>query len=106
VRDDLATLRALGFEDEEIKALGLWEPAVGDPGDLAEVYLRRSKRRDTLSSLRQQLREMCGFGVTEQKRIRHVWFEQKSASKVSVRREEFDNATGAILAGISKTLYV
>ncbi|GAA3306938.1 hypothetical protein GCM10020295_64500 [Streptomyces cinereospinus] len=106
-REDLPNLRALGFEDDELKALGLWEPVTGSPAELAEMYVRRSKKKDTLSSLREQVRRMCGHATYEGKRIRHVWFEQKSASKAYVRREEFEKATAAITdAGLSKTLYV
>jgi DNA invertase Pin-like site-specific DNA recombinase len=106
-REDLPNLRALGFEDDELKALGLWEPVTGSPADLAEMYVRRSKKKDTLSSLREQVRRICWHANQEGKRIRHVFFEQKSASKAYVRREEFENATAAIVdAGLSKTLYV
>ncbi|MCT9141886.1 recombinase family protein [Streptomyces violarus] len=106
-RDDLPNLRALGFEDDELKALGLWDPVTGAPADLAEMYVRRSKKKDSLSSLREQVRRMCAHATYEGKRIRHVWFEQKSASKVYVRREEFEKATAAITdAKLSKTLYV
>ncbi|MFZ4300991.1 recombinase family protein [Streptomyces cinereoruber] len=106
-REDLPNLRALGFEDDELKTLGLWGPVTGDPADLAEMYVRRSKKKDTLSALREQVRRMCWHAGQESKRIRHVWFEQKSASKAYVRREEFEKATAAITnAGLSKTLYV
>lgn len=106
-REDLPNLRALGFEDDELKTLGLWDPVTGDPADLAEMYVRRSKKKDTLSALREQVRRMCWYAGQEGKRIRHVWFEQKSASKAYVRREEFEKATAAITtAGLSKTLYV
>ncbi|WP_406466735.1 recombinase family protein [Streptomyces sp. NBC_01594] len=106
-RDDLPALRALGFKDSELQELGLWAPATGAPADLAEMYVRRSKSKDTFSSLREQVRRMCTHARSESKQIRHVWFEQKSASKAYVRREEFDGATAAIVdAGLSKTLYV
>ncbi|MFE3404264.1 recombinase family protein [Streptomyces anulatus] len=106
-REDLPNLRALGFEDDELKELDLWEPASGTPASLAEMYVRRSKKKDTLSTLREQVRRMCAHAQSESKRIRHVWFEQKSASKSYVRREEFEKATAAIAdAGLSKTLYV
>ncbi|MGW1533339.1 recombinase family protein [Streptomyces aureus] len=106
-RDDRHALRALGFEDDELKELGLWLPAVGDPADLAEIYIRRSKKKDTLSALREQVRRICTHANYEGKRVRHVWFEQKSASKSYVRREEFESATAAIITlGLSKTLYV
>ncbi|MFB7110635.1 recombinase family protein [Streptomyces sp. NPDC056291] len=106
-RDDYAALQALGFEDEELKELELWTPAVGSPAELAEMYVRRSKKKDTLSSLREQVRRMCAHAASEGKKIRRVWFEQRSASKAYVRREEFESATAAIAdSGLSKTLYV
>ncbi|GAA4053519.1 recombinase family protein [Streptomyces shaanxiensis] len=105
-RADLPALRALGFSDDEIKELGLWEPATGDPADFAEAYLRRSKKKDTLTALRGHLRDICRRAHEERKQIRHVWFEQRSASKAHVRREEFDSACDAVLRGLSKTLYV
>ncbi|MFG3117358.1 recombinase family protein [Streptomyces sp. NPDC048197] len=105
-RDDLPTLRALGFKDEELQALGLWEPATGDPADLAETYIRRSKKRDDLATLRAHVRDVCRAAATDGRKIRHVWFEQRSASKAHVRREEFEKATAAIVEGRSKTLYV
>ncbi|MFF4306811.1 recombinase family protein [Streptomyces sp. NPDC001601] len=106
-REDLPALRALGFEDSELKELGLWEVATGNPATLAEMYVRRSKKKDTLSSLREQVRRMCSQAAKDKTQIRRVWFEQKSASKAYVRREEFERATEAITkAGLSKTLYV
>jgi len=106
-RDDYPALRALGFEDDDLKELGLWSPAVGTPTELAEMYVRRSKKKDSLSALREQVRRMCAHARSEGKKIRHVWFEQRSASKAYVRREEFENATAAIAEnGHSKTLYV
>ncbi|MFG3025806.1 recombinase family protein [Streptomyces sp. NPDC048254] len=106
-RDDYPALRALGFEDDELKELGLWTPAVGAPAELAEMYVRRSKKKDSLSALREQVRRMCAQGVKENKKVRHVWFEQKSASKSYIRREEFEKATAAVTeAGLSKALYV
>ncbi|MFD8974652.1 recombinase family protein [Streptomyces sp. NPDC059593] len=105
-RHDRPTLRAMGFKDDEIRELGLWEVATGDPATLAEAYIRRSKKKDTLTTLREHLRDLCRKAREEQKTIRHVWFEQRSASKAYVRREEFESATGAILNGKSKTLYV
>ncbi|MFJ8929094.1 recombinase family protein [Streptomyces sp. NPDC102364] len=105
-RHDLPNLRALGFKDSELKELGLWAPATGDPADLAEAYVRRSKKKDTLTALRGHLRDLCRRAREEGKQIRHVWFEQRSASKVHVRREEFDSACDAVLRGLSKTLYV
>ncbi|MBT2381088.1 recombinase family protein [Streptomyces sp. ISL-111] len=106
-REDLPALRALGFDDDDLKELGLWIPAVDAPADLAEMYVRRSKKKDSLSALREQVRRMCAHAASEGKTIRHVWFEQRSASKSYVRREEFEQACAAIVgAGLSKTLYV
>lgn len=106
-RDDYPALKSLGFEDDELKELGLWSPVAGSPAELAEMYVRRSKKKDTLSSLKEQVRRMCAKANSEGKKIRHVWFEQKSASKSYVRREEFEKATEAVyLHGLSKTLYV
>ncbi|MGW1673768.1 recombinase family protein [Streptomyces sp. NPDC002324] len=106
-REDLPALRALGFNnDDELRALGLWEPATGDPETLAEMYVRRSKKKDTLAALRAQVRQMCAQADRDETKIRHVWFEQKSASKAYIRREEFESSTAAIVAGLSKTLYV
>ncbi len=105
-RDDLSTLRALGFEDDELRRLGLWDVPTGAPEDLAEVYIRRSKKRDTLTTVRAHVRDVCRLAVVEGKMIRRVWFEQRSASKSHVRREEFENAYQAVLDGHSKTLYV
>ncbi|WP_326811943.1 recombinase family protein [Streptomyces scopuliridis] len=106
-REDLPSLRALGFEEAELRELDLWEPASGTPANVAEMYVRRSKKKDTLSTLREQVRRICSHAAAEGKRIRRVWFEQKSASKAYVRREEFEKATAAITkSGLSKTLYV
>ncbi|MFE5624224.1 recombinase family protein [Streptomyces virginiae] len=105
-REDLPTLRALGFEDAELQRIGLWEPAAGNAADLAEAYIRRSKKRDDLSTLRAHVRDICRMAATEGVAIRHVWFEQKSASKAHIRREEFEKATAAVIEGLSKTLYV
>ncbi|MFF7093205.1 recombinase family protein [Streptomyces rubradiris] len=105
-RADLPVLRALGFTDDELKELDLWEPATGDPAYLAEAYIRRSKKKDTLTALRGHLRDLCRRAREDRVRIRHVWFEQRSASKAHVRREEFDSACDAVLRGLSKTLYV
>lgn len=105
-RDDLPTLRALGFEDEELQRLGLWEPGTGGPADLAEAYIRRSKKRDDLATLRAHVRDVSRAAAADGKHIRRLWFEQRSASKAHVRREEFEKATAAVLDGLSKTLYV
>ncbi|MFJ4701970.1 recombinase family protein [Streptomyces sp. NPDC088768] len=106
LREDAKTLKALGFEDGELAELGLERPAVGPPDSLAEVYLRRSKKNEDLATLRGHLRDMVAYLRDARIGIRHVWFEQRSASKLWVHREEFDKATGAVMDGLSKTLAV
>ncbi|WP_319144894.1 recombinase family protein [Streptomyces sp. WI03-4A] len=106
-REDYATLKALGFEDDELKALGLWEPATAPPERLVEAYLRRSKKREDLATMRQHLREIVRHRWPDdmgEMQIRHVWFEQLSASKTYVRRPQFEHATEAVFGGLSKTL--
>ncbi|SEG70960.1 Recombinase [Actinacidiphila yanglinensis] len=84
--------------------MGLDRPADGEPETLADVYIRRSKKSEDLATLRGHLRQVHAYLAREDVAIRHVWLEQKSASKVHVRRDEFDNACAAVLAGRSKTL--
>lgn len=103
-RDDYKTLKALGFEDSELRKLGLWEPATAPPELLVEAYLRRSKKREDLATMRQHLRQIIEYRWPEGTQIRHVWFEQLSASKLYVRRPEFERATSAVFDGLSKTL--
>lgn len=106
-RADRQTLEALGFSPEELQELRLWEPPTGAPNDLADVYLRRSKKSDTLSVLREQLRRMVRRVHDHNRQVRHVWFEQRSASKAYVKREEFDKANAAVLSDRASTaLYV
>lgn len=106
MREDLPTLVALGLTPGEIAAMRLDQPAEGDPADLMDVYLRRSAKREDLATLRGHLRDAVRFAERENLGIRHVWFEQVSASKTYVRRREFEGATQAILDGKSKTLAV
>ncbi|MGW0929540.1 recombinase family protein [Streptomyces sp. NPDC002644] len=98
-REDYETLQRLGFDDNEIKALGLWEPAEGSPDDLTEAYIRRSKKSEDLATLRSHLRQVTNWCNQQYppKKIRKVWFEQLSASKVDVRRVEFEGAVAAVL---------
>ncbi|MFF4952292.1 recombinase family protein [Streptomyces chattanoogensis] len=103
-RADYETLQALGFKDEELADLGLLEPATAAPDRLMEAYLRRSKKREDLATMRQHLRDLCRYRDREGYQIRHVWFEQLSASKSYVRRLEFEKATEAVFDGRSKTL--
>jgi DNA invertase Pin-like site-specific DNA recombinase len=105
-RDDYETLVSLGFTDTDLQDLGLWEVASGPAEILAEAYIRRSNKRDDVTTLRAHVRDLVRRSREHGRTIRHVWFEQRSASKASVKREQFDGACKAILDGKSKTLYV
>lgn len=65
------------------------------PGDLVDLYIRRSKKRETVETLKQHARdlrrEMDRQGLT----VRKVWLEQRSASKAHVRRAELEGAMAA-----------
>ncbi|MFE5891296.1 recombinase family protein [Streptomyces sp. NPDC056462] len=71
-----------------------------------DVYLRRSSKKEDLATLRGHLRDLARWAQAEGLQIRHVWFEQLSASKAYVRRREFEKATQAIMDGKAKTLGV
>src|SRR5690606_2258753 len=103
-RDDYETLRALGFSVQELDAMSLLKPAQGPPERLMEAYLRRSKKREDLATMREHLRQLVAYAQRERLSIRHVWFEQLSASKYYVRRQEFEGATRAVFDGLSKVL--
>lgn len=105
-RADAGALRALGFNDEELAGLGLDRLAEAAPERLVDVYVRRSKKRDDLATLRAHLTGIVKWCGTEGLSVRHVWFEQRSASKIYVHRDEFEKAKEAVLAGRSKTLAV
>ncbi|WP_432192561.1 recombinase family protein [Streptomyces sp. bgisy027] len=76
------------------------------PVDLADLYLRRSKKRETVETLKQHARdlrrEMDRQGLT----VRKVWLEQRSASKAHVRRVKLEGAMDAVMGGEVKTLAV
>ncbi|MEU3608629.1 recombinase family protein [Streptomyces sp. NPDC035033] len=105
-REDTDALAALGLTPEELEELGLDKPATGDPSELVDLYLRRSKKMEDLATLRRHLRDAVRWAHAEGLGIRHVWFEQRSASKQHIRRDEFENAKAAVLAGRSKCLAV
>ena len=71
-----------------------------------DAYLRRSNKKEDLTTLRGHLRDLVRYAKGEGLQIRHVWFEQLSASKAYVRRREFEGCTQAILDGLSKTMGV
>ncbi|MDX2599920.1 hypothetical protein PV379_12160 [Streptomyces caniscabiei] len=76
------------------------------PDDLADLYLRRSKKRETVETFKQHARdlrrEMDRQGLT----VRKVWLEQRSASKAHVRCARLEGAMDAVIAGEVKTLAV
>ncbi|MFI8358722.1 recombinase family protein [Streptomyces sp. NPDC085612] len=106
MREDHATLVGLGLSPEELETLGLDKPATADPSGLMDAYLRRSNKKEDLATLRGHLRDVVRWAQANGLQIRHVWFEQLSASKTYVRRREFEKATQAIMDGRSKTLGV
>ncbi|WP_329161283.1 recombinase family protein [Streptomyces sp. NBC_01717] len=106
MREDHATLVGLGLGPEQLEALGLDRPATAEPSGLMDVYLRCSNKKEDLATLRGHLRDVVRWAQTNGVQIRHVWFEQLSASKSYVRRREFEKATQAIMDGKSKTLGV
>ncbi|MFJ6483277.1 recombinase family protein [Streptomyces sp. NPDC091682] len=106
MREDHATLVGLGLSPEDLEALGLDKPATAEPSGLMDAYLRRSNKKEDLATLRGHLRDVVRWAQTNGLQIRHVWFEQLSASKTYVRRREFEKATQAIVDGKSKTLGV
>lgn len=91
---------------EEFRDATPGELAGKRPDDLADLYLRRSKKRETVETLKQHARdlrrEMDRQGLT----VRKVWLEQRSASKAHVRRVELEGAMDAVIAGEVKTLAV
>lgn len=97
----MATVAAAEFREASPAELAGKRPA-----DLVDLYLRRSKKRETLETLKQHARdlrrEMGRQGLT----VRRVWLEQRSASKQHVRREKLEGAMGAVMAGEVKTLAV
>ncbi|MFD6495938.1 recombinase family protein [Streptomyces sp. NPDC060188] len=106
MREDHATLVGLGLSPEDLETLGWDKPATADPSLLMDVYLRRSSQKENMATLRGHLREVVRWAQTNGLQIRHVWFEQLSASKGYVRRREFEKATQAIMDGRSRTLGV
>ncbi|MFB7479591.1 recombinase family protein [Streptomyces anulatus] len=105
-REDADELLSLGLTEDELKGMGLWEPVSGDPSDLMDVYLRRSKKQEDVATLRGHLRDVVRWAKANDLSIRHVWLEQRSASKAHVRRDEFEAAKAAVLARRSLTLGV
>jgi len=67
---------------------------------------KSSNKKEDLATLRGHLWDLVRWARADGLQIRHVWFEQLSASKAYVRRREFEKATQAIVDGKSKTLGV
>lgn len=105
-RADHTTLVSLGLGEADMRTMGLWELPAAQPSQLVDAYLRRSNKKEDLATLRGHLRDIVRWAAAEGVLIRHVWFEQLSASKSYVRRHEFEKATQAVLDGESKTLAV
>ncbi|MFI6939568.1 recombinase family protein [Streptomyces sp. NPDC050418] len=105
-REDHATLVELGFTPEELAELGLDRPATAEPARAMDAYVRRSNRQEDVATLRGHVRDLVQWAQSNGLQVRHVWFEQISASKVHVRRRQFENATQAIMDGRAKTLGV
>ncbi|MFF4672124.1 recombinase family protein [Streptomyces sp. NPDC001279] len=105
-REDVDELLSLGFTAADLKGMGLDRPAVADPAQLVDVYLRRSKKQEDVATLRGHLRDVVRWTQAEGLQIRHVWLEQRSASKAHVRRDQFEAAKAAVLARRSLTLAV
>ncbi|WP_079023686.1 recombinase family protein [Streptomyces odonnellii] len=83
------------------------EELVGkEPRDLADLYLRRSKKRETVDTLKQHARDLRREMDRQGLVVRKVWLEQRSASKSHVRREKLEGAMDAVMAGEVKTLAV
>ncbi|MFF7839822.1 recombinase family protein [Streptomyces ossamyceticus] len=107
MREDHATLVGLGFSPEDLQTLGLDKPTTAEPSGLMDAYLRRSNKKEEMATLRGgHVRDVVRWAQTNGLQIRHVWFEQLSASKTYVRRREFEKAIQALMDGKSKTLGV
>lgn len=102
----MALSAGLGFTDDELADLGLLDRAEGPPATLADAYIRRSRKQDDMATLRGHVRDVVRWARSEGVTIRHVWFEQRSASKQHVTRPEFHSALSAVLDGKSRTLAV
>lgn len=103
-RADYGTLVSLGLSEADMSKMRLLEPATADPAGLMDAYLRRSNKKEDLATLRGHLRDLVRWADSNSMQIRHVWFEQLSASKTYVRRREFEKCTNAVLEGKSKTM--
>ncbi|MFJ5549566.1 recombinase family protein [Streptomyces sp. NPDC093225] len=99
-------MASLGLGVDELGAMGLSEPCLAGPDELVDVYLRRSNKGEDLATLRGHLREVVRWARAGGLQIRHVWFEQLSASKSHVRRRQFERAVQAVMDGKARTLAV
>jgi len=91
--------------------LAAWEPAAFEEAQRLRLLRCRPQLlgaalKEDLATLRGHLWDVVRWARTEGLQVRHVWFEQLSASKTYVRRREFEKATQAVMEGKSKTLGV
>ncbi|RDG39442.1 recombinase family protein [Streptomyces corynorhini] len=79
---------------------------VTDPAKLCDLFLRRSTLQDDKTTLQAHERDLRERAAREGLTVRKVWKEELSAFKAGVKREEFDNAIAAVLAGVVRHLLV
>ncbi len=79
---------------------------VTDPAKLCDLFLRRSTLQDDKTTLHAHERDLRERAVREGLTVRKVWKEELSAFKAGVKREEFDSAITAVLAGQVRHLLV
>ncbi|MFT9788950.1 recombinase family protein [Streptomyces rhizosphaericola] len=79
---------------------------VTDPAKLCDLFLRRSTLQDDKTTLHAHERDLRERAVREGLTVRKVWKEELSAFKAGVKREEFDSAISAVLAGEVRHLLV
>lgn len=79
---------------------------VTDPAKLCDLFLRRSTLQDDKTTLIAHERDLRERADREGLTVRKVWKEELSAFKAGIKREEFDNAISAVLAGEVRHLLV
>ncbi|WP_327325997.1 recombinase family protein [Streptomyces sp. NBC_01210] len=70
-----------------------------DPAKLCDLFLRRSTLQDDKTTLIAHERDLRERAAREGLTVRKVWKEELSAFKAGIKREDFDNAIAAVLAG-------
>lgn len=79
---------------------------VTDPAKLCDLYLRRSSLQDDKTTLQAHERDLRERAAREGLTVRKIWKEELSAFKAGVKREEFDSAISAVLAGVVRHVLV